>query len=221
LGAEKAPYAEPSSLASKTASWLSAIRRRPLPTRAAFLKSRPALCIIDMQNYFCSPQGRAYLPSSEAIVPNLDALRAAFVESGLPVIFTQHGHAQRDDKHPLFRWWPEDIMVDTPEFGLDPRLHASAGGRVVVKDQYSAFRSPGFRKILKDERAGALVVGGVMTNLCCETTSRDAFMENMDVYLLADGTATVSEEMHIGTLRTIAYGFGQVATCKEMKALLK
>jgi len=221
LGADRAPYAEPGTLANKTSSWLSVIRRRPLPDRVTFLRSKPALCIIDMQNYFCSREGRAYLPSSEAIIPNLDNLRKAFIDAGLPVVFTQHGHKNSDAKHPLLRWWSQDIVIGTTEFELDPRLHPSEGSYIVGKDQYSAFRSDKFCRFVNKKGIGALVIAGVMTNLCCESTSRDAFMENMDVYLLADGTATVSEEMHVGTLRSIAYGFGYVATCEEMKACLK
>jgi isochorismate hydrolase len=185
------------------------------------MASRPALCIVDMQRYFVDPKGTAYHAASKAIIGRVDLLKERFVRAGLPVIFTQHGHSRREEKHPLYRWWSEDIIVGTEDHEIDPRLEVTRGCRVVRKDQYSAFRSEEFRRLIRKERIGALVIAGVMTNLCCETTARDAFMENLDVYLLADGTAALTEEMHLGTLRNIAYGFGYITTCKEVAGWLR
>ena len=52
-----------------------------------------------------------------------------------------------------------------------------------------------------------VVVCGVLTNLCCETTARSAFMRGFEVYFLEDGTATFSEEMHEAALLNLGYGF--------------
>ena len=59
-----------------------------------------------------------------------------------------------------------------------------------------------------------------MTNLCCETTARDAFMRGFRVYFLLDGTATCTEEYHLATLKNLAYGFAYIVTCEEMLAFL-
>ena len=46
-----------------------------------------------------------------------------------------------------------------------------------------------------------------MTHLCCETTARDAFMRDYDVYFIVDATATETESLHISSLRTLTDGF--------------
>ncbi len=59
-----------------------------------------------------------------------------------------------------------------------------------------------------------------MTNLCCETTARDAFVRDFRVFFLADGTAASSQEMHLASLINLEFGFAQVKTCKEMVEVL-
>jgi nicotinamidase-related amidase len=59
-----------------------------------------------------------------------------------------------------------------------------------------------------------------MTDLCCDTTARDGFMRGFKVYLLADCTATATEERHLSTLRTVSNAFGEVLTSKELMSLL-
>jgi isochorismate hydrolase len=60
-----------------------------------------------------------------------------------------------------------------------------------------------------------LIIGGVMTNLCCETTARSAFTKNFSVVFLSDGTATADEAMHRASLLNLGYGFARVMTCEE------
>jgi nicotinamidase-related amidase len=55
-----------------------------------------------------------------------------------------------------------------------------------------------------------------MTDLCCETTARDAFMRGFKVYFVADATATATEERHLATLRAISTGFGEVISSREL-----
>jgi isochorismate hydrolase len=54
-----------------------------------------------------------------------------------------------------------------------------------------------------------------MTNLCCETTARDAFVRNFRVFFLVDGTSTVSEDFHISTLKNLGYGFATLLSCAQ------
>ncbi|RIB07937.1 isochorismate hydrolase [Gigaspora rosea] len=57
-----------------------------------------------------------------------------------------------------------------------------------------------------------LIISGVKTNLCCETTARRAFDENYDIVFIEDATAT---DMHEATLLNIGYGYGVVTTVKN------
>jgi isochorismate hydrolase len=60
-----------------------------------------------------------------------------------------------------------------------------------------------------------LIIGGVTSNLCCETTARDAFVRDFNVFFLADGTAAADEALHQASLKNIAYGFGRVMGVTE------
>ena len=55
-----------------------------------------------------------------------------------------------------------------------------------------------------------------MTHLCCETTARDAFMNNFEVFFVVDGTATYTEDLHVGTIRAISHGFGMCVSSEEI-----
>jgi len=60
-----------------------------------------------------------------------------------------------------------------------------------------------------------------MTNLCCETTARDAFMRDYRVFFLIDGTATGRSELHLATLKNLGFGFAYLLTCDEFVQMLK
>lgn len=63
-----------------------------------------------------------------------------------------------------------------------------------------------------------VVVTGVMTNLCCETTAREAFVRGFRVFFSADATATANRELHEATLKNMAYGFAYLVDCDRLKA---
>ena len=103
------------------------------------------------------------------------------------------------------RWWREILQDGDPMGELDPRLDAR--GRIITKTQYDAFYGTNLEKILREQGARGVVVCGVMTHLCCETTARSAFVTGFDVYLPVDATATYTEALHRASLLTLAHGF--------------
>jgi len=60
-----------------------------------------------------------------------------------------------------------------------------------------------------------------MTNLCCESTARDAYFRDYRVFFPADGTGSVSEEMHVASLLNLAFGFAYVTTAAAITDRLK
>ena len=66
-----------------------------------------------------------------------------------------------------------------------------------------------------------VVVCGAMTNLCCETTARSAFVNNFDVVFLRDGNATTTQEFQDATLTNLEFGFAMIKTCQEFIATFK
>ena len=82
--------------------------------------------------------------------------------------------------------------------------------------RYSAFYKTDLEQYLMSIGIKNVIIGGVMTNLCCETTARDAFVRDFRVFFLVDGTATVSKTYHFTTLRNLAYGFAYLKRCEEV-----
>ena len=70
--------------------------------------------------------------------------------------------------------------------------------------------------VLRVLRIEDLVVSGIMTNMCCESTATDAYYRDYRIFFLADGTGIVNEEMHVASLLNIAYGFGYVTTAEKI-----
>ena len=92
---------------------------------------------------------------------------------------------------------------------------------VLPKKRYSAFYDTNLEKILRSRRIQDLIISGVMTNLCCETTARDAFMGDYRLFFLIDGTATGRDYHHLPTLKNLGFGFAYLMTCDELIQALK
>lgn len=89
--------------------------------------------------------------------------------------------------------------------------------QVVEKSTYSAFQGTRLEEVLKERRVEEVIVTGVMTNLCCETTARDAFIKGFRVFFSADATATADKELHEATLKNLAYGFAYLVDCERLE----
>jgi isochorismate hydrolase len=92
--------------------------------------------------------------------------------------------------------------------------------KLVEKHTYSAFYDTDLESFLKGMGKTEVIVAGVMTNLCCETTAREAFVRGFRVFFSADATATSSEDLHSATLKNLAYGFAYIVDCQRLKSYL-
>lgn len=200
---QKEPYYTLENIAAEAARMAGEL---PLNPRAAALApERAALLVIDMQDYFLRADSHAFLPAAAAIIPNVRALAAAFRRAGRPVCFTRHANSARDAGQ-MAVWWRELLTADHPLAAIATALPAP-GDTVLVKSQYDAFQHTDLEKILRRQRAEQLVIAGVTTHLCCESTARSAFSRGFAVFMAIDGTATLNRELHIGSLRALAHGF--------------
>lgn len=181
-------------------------RRRDPDPRAA------ALLVIDVQGHFASLAA----PIMPAVASTVALCRAA----GMPVVYTRHVDPVPRSR-PLGEWWPGDrIDAGTPAAELLPGAGRDEGDLVVEKSTYSAFAGTGLEEALRRMGAEEVVVAGVMTNLCCETTARDAFVRGFRVFFSADATATASQDLQRATLDNMAYGFAYIVDCQRLQAAL-
>jgi nicotinamidase-related amidase len=134
-----------------------------------------------------------------------------------PVIFTRHVHHPGGfDDGIMGWWWKGKCLEGSPESEVHPGLAPLPGEKEVLKHRYSAFYNTDLETVLRCLKVEDLVIAGVMTNLCCESTARDAYFRDYRVFFPADGNGTVSEEMHMASLLNLAYGFAYVTTCGDV-----
>lgn len=214
------PYVTPATLDSAVARWLGDVQQAVAPRPHLRLDpARCALLVLDMVRYFADPAGRAFLPASVAVAPRIVALVEAWRRRGAPLAFTRHGHDGPGDLGMLGRFYPRDhIREGEPESELVGSFRPLPGEPVFRKRTYDAFADTGLEGWLKERGARQVLVAGVLTHLCCETTARSAFVRGFEVYVAADATATTTERLHLGSLLALADGFAGLTSSAEAVA---
>lgn len=182
--------------------------------RARIDPKHSALLVIDLQNYF-----RQIV---RPVLGNIQNIIQFCRQKNIPVIFTQHGHTDAaSDGGVLGEWWGQVILHGTKDWKFIPEMKIESKDLVLQKKRYSAFFETDLEKFLRSKGIKDLIISGVMTNLCCETTARDAFMRDYRVFFLIDGTATGKDDHHLATLKNLGYGFAYLMTCNELIQNLK
>ncbi len=177
---------------------------------APFQFERSALLILDMQNYFLDRTSHAFIPSAECIIPGIRNLAERFLKYRLPVYLTRHVN-DPSDAGMMADWWSELIKEGHPMSQLIDGLQLE-GAEVLMKSQYDAFYNTMLARKLLAKHVDQLIITGVMTHLCCETTARSAFVHGFKVFFPVDGTATYSEVFHRASCINLGHGFAHMVT---------
>ncbi len=184
---------------------LSAYRER----KAVIDPKHVALLVIDMQNYF----HQIIQPVLGNILEAIQSCR----KTNIPIIFTQHGHTDpASDGGLLGKWWGQMIIEGTEDWKFLPEIKIEPKDIILPKKRYSAFFETDLETTLRSRGIQDVILSGVMTNLCCETTARDAFVRDYRIFFLIDGTATGRSELHLATLKNLGFGFAYLITCDEL-----
>jgi isochorismate hydrolase len=158
-----------------------------------------------MQNFFLDKSSHAYVPSAPSILGNVKKIITAFRKREFPIIFTRFS-LNEEDRGMMVKWWNDRVMEGSrdsmliEEFNLENAI-------VLRKKSYSAFHETPLLSILRERKIDSIVITGLMTHLCCDTTARHAFMHDFKVYFVIDATATYTEELHLSSLRALVHGF--------------
>jgi isochorismate hydrolase len=209
-------YVTPSTLKSKTETWKKEIapynlhRMKPSPRNSCLL-------VVDMQNFFLDAQSPTFTPGGLAILPNVSKLIKFFNDTATTEIYTAHVHKSNELDGGILGWWWEGMILEnTREAEIHPNLVPLPEEKVIYKHRYSAFYNTDLETVLRCLKVTDLVITGVMANLCCESTARDAYFRDYRVFFLMDATGAVNEELHLATLKNLAYGFAFVTTTEEI-----
>ena len=206
-------YFTPENIVARSNAMLDALASfRSRHADILFDRERAALLVLDMQNYFLREESHAYIPSAGAVLPNILGLIDSFCHAGRPVIFTRHID---DETGMLPRWWQDTIRAVSSESAIISALD-TARGLVIDKSQYDAFYRTSLEENLKGRGVEQVVISGVMTHLCCETTARSAFVRGFEVFFCIDGTATYSGEVHLASIKNLSHGFAIPVRAEEI-----
>ncbi len=182
---------------------------------------RSALFVIDMQRLFLDRSSRSFLPDSDGIVENVLGLIEAYRERALPIVFTRHALGRSESAGAMGRWWPDVTRDGDAASEIDPRFVPRSDEMVIRKSRYSAFVGTDLERQLRERDVTSLVITGVMTHLCCDSTARDAFMRDFDVFLVVDGTASKTEDLHVSSMKALSDGFAIPMTSSEVLTCLR
>lgn len=170
--------------------------RRPYLRRLLAPEST-ALILVDLQRCFVDRSSDFAAAGAPALVERLNALAARCRDAGILVIVTAHvlrpDHSNAGtlaDKVPAVM---EGMIDETSEgAALDPALHVGADDVIIRKPRLSAFAGTDLDLILRTRGVDTVIVGGIATEICCESTAREAADRGLRVVFLSDGTATGS-----------------------------
>lgn len=207
------PYVTVTNIESKTQKWLEQIR--PYNQHDMQLNvAASVLLVVDMQQFFLNEASPTYTCGGAAILPGVKRLIGAFRQMDRPVIFTQHVHHPNNIDSGIMGWWWEGMCLEgSPESEIHTELAPLPGEKVIYKHRYSAFYNTDLETVLRCLKVEDIVIAGIMTNMCCESTTRDAHYRDYRVFFPADGTGSINEEMHLASLLNIAFGFAYVTSC--------
>ena len=210
------PYVTQETLASRTHTWLERIAGFNTHEMELSVPDA-ALLVIDMQEFFLDPESLTFTCGGLAVLPNVKRLIERFRKAGHPVIFTRHVHHPDLIDAGIMAWWWKGMCVEgTPESEVHHEILPIGGEKVVLKHRYSAFYDTDLGTVLRCMKVKDLVIAGIMTNMCCESTARDAYYRDYRIFIPADGTGSINEEMHMASLLNLAFGFAYVTTVERI-----
>jgi ureidoacrylate peracid hydrolase len=183
-----------------------------------------ALLVIDMQKDFIIPGAPLEAWNSQAIIPNITQLVNFFRQHNRPVLWTIHVH-QGQDLGVLGPMWPSTgpnsptkaLVKGTPGVAIIEELPAPTSNELVIeKRRYSAFFQTDLELNLRNMGIDTLLITGVNTNICCETTARDGFMRDFQIMSVADAQTSITKELHDAALISTMVTFGRVADTQDV-----
>ena len=187
-------------------------RRHP---KFPFKMKTAALLVLDMQRYFTDPQSHAFVPSSHAITDNINSLIRFFCLQKRPIFFSRHVDSLRSNL--MNTWWGGTIKREDGLSQLYPAIECSCG-QIIEKSTYDFFHETTLDQMLKEKGVQTVVITGVMTHLCCDTTARSAFVKNYQVFFPIDATATYNLSFHMASFFALSHGFVVPTLTKRLMA---
>ena len=196
--------------------------------------SRTALLVVDMQTGFVAPGSIGEIPSARSIVSNINRLARGVRDAGGVVVWIVSTYGEGAERE-----WPsffEHVVTGQaserfrlafsdgrPEHELFAELERLPGDLTFSKNRMTPFAEPtgSFKALLDSRGIETVLVTGTVTNICCESTARDAAMRNFKTIMISDANAARNDDEHNATLSVFLQAFGGVLSSDEVLSLIK
>src|SRR2546425_2554506 len=194
---------------------------------------KTALVVVDMQNYFVADGMPGCAPEARTIVPNINRLAQAVRATGGTVIWIQtealvqdpEDWANRKEATSPARWATRQSLLarSGDGFPIYPTCAVLPDDKIAMKYRYSAFipYPSDLDGLLRKHGIDTLLITGVATSTCCESTARDAAMWGYRTIMVSDGNADHTDALHNHTLGKFLVTFGDVQATDELLTRLK
>jgi ureidoacrylate peracid hydrolase len=218
---------------------LPAVQQRAVQRRGSvrvfdsLIPERTAHIVVDLQNGFMAPGAICEIGNAREIVPTVNRISQTLRDAGGLVVYIQNTF----DAEAVRTWSVffdhfcsparRQGMIDAFTPGAEghqiwPGLDIRPEDLKVQKSRFGAF-APGasaLHEILQARGIDTLIVTGTASQVCCESTARDAMMLNYKVFFVADGNATFTDEEHNATLSAMAHAFCDVVPASDLIAMI-
>ncbi len=195
--------------------------------------ARTAHVVVDLQNGFMAPGQASAVVSAPGTVAAVNRISAALRQAGGQVVYLQHtaDPAAVESWRSFYDYFvsPERrakmIAAFTPGsegHALWPELEVQPEDWLVCKSRFSAFiqGSSNLHELLQARGIDTVIITGTVTNVCCESTARDAMMLDYKVFFVADGCSSHHPQEQVATLSNMANIFADVVSAEETLGLI-
>lgn len=195
--------------------------------------NKVALLIIDMENDFVKNGAPMCVPMATRAIPNIKKLLDHCREKDIAIIYTTHVHSiDRSDMGLMSKFWEpinnQTALVDhTDGIEICNELKPLDDELIIKKHRYSAFYNTNLDEYLNNKGIDTLIITGTVTNMCCESTARDAQFRNYNVIFVSDATGTMdhpdqgagamtAEEVQKATLTSLSFCVAEIASTHDI-----
>ncbi|MCR9138549.1 MAG: cysteine hydrolase [Alphaproteobacteria bacterium] len=206
-------------------------KRGKLNVYDEFEAAKTAFLVIDMQNFYV-----AEVDTAISIVPNINRIAKTCREKGVPVIWVIMRCAEEEgapSQWPIYHkyFFTEakghnhltKLSPGNAGYELYPDLDVKDSDRVVTKRRFSPFivGSSDLHDVLQEMGVENLIVAGTATNMCSESTARDAMMLDYKVVMVEDANAARYDDDHLAGLTSFYQSFGDVRSTDDVIGMIK
>lgn len=212
---------------------ISLRRRGRVQPFATIDPGKTALLVVDMQTGFIAPGAVGEIPVAREIVPNINRLAGALRRAGGTVVWivSTYGPGAELDWTTFFNFIITGETSDrfrlafaegAPAHALWRDLDRQPGDPLVSKNRLTPFADPSreLESLLRARGVEMVLIVGVVTNVCCECTARDAAMRNFKTIMISDANASRNDDEHNATLSIFLQAFGGVISTDEAIGLI-